>query len=196
MGWLSATLVLMAAAGTQPTLTLEVLPVDSAPTTHTVAVWLQAGAQPVEALEPLGIMPRVFAKDGTQVPWPDWRNEAGYAMPTVPPPPVAPLAAGGKRRVDLFHIIRTDKGYRLLAPYGGADLPPGTWRVEVSVTFNPTTREAWVARYQAAAGNPLGDGVAVPMDAEKEAARYAAHWKQVSTFYKGTLHASATVVLP
>lgn len=149
---------------------------------------VQAGSAPVEVHTLEGVMPRVRGSDGKEVVLGDWRAVAGYAPPQIPPAPEAPLAPGKRHVVCRYTVVRrTDGGYNLLGPYGGADLAAGSYVMTAELDLTPTTREMWMAQFRAGLNSPTRQpgGPAPGADPEKEAQKHAAHWKAVPGFFKG-----------
>ncbi len=113
----------------------------------------------------------------------DWRTVAGYAPPAPPSPPGPPVRPGESRVLATYSVARSQQGTLLTGPYGNAMLAAGRYRVRVELDLAPTTRAAWVAAFRAA---PSRRG----MDAEREAERYAGHWREVASFWRGHLESN------
>ena len=154
------------------------------------------GTQPVEARTHMGIVPRIIDADGKPVALSDWRNLAGYAPPAPPLPPEDPVRTGERRLLESYQVMRTEKGYQFQGPYGAALLAAGHYRIEVALDLAPTTREIWVAAH-AAAVHPGRRAKDPQAEAQRAATQFAAHWREVSGFFRGHLAAPPFVlVLP
>ena len=188
-------LALCSTAGTQPArVWLEPVPIqDKAPSGAAVArvmeikLVLEAGSAPVEVHTLTGVMPRLRDAHGKEVVLGDWRAVAGFAPPQRPPPPQPPLAPGKRHVVCSYTVVRrAEGGYHLLAPYGGADVPAGSYVITAGLDLVPTTREAWTAQFRAGVRRPAQPGEPKTSDdPEREAQRYAAHFQTVDSFFKG-----------
>lgn len=198
----SAAAVLLAASSSAsaqpPRLWLESKPVhDKAaggPATRVLEIRLvlEAGSAPVEVHTLSGVMPRLRDASGNEVVLGDWRAVAGMAPPQPPQPPQPPLSPGQRHVVCSYTIVRrAEGGYHLLAPYGGADVPAGTYAITARLDLAPTTREQWLAQYRAASGGPLRQpgGPKAKPSAEQAAEKYAAHWPTVAGYFAGRLEA-------
>lgn len=190
-------LALCSSAATQPPrLWLEpVLIKDKVPTgaatsrVMEIRLVLEAGSAPVEVHTLSGVMPRLRDAQGKEVVLGDWRSVAGFAPPQRPPPPQPPLAPGKRHVVCSYTIVRrADGGYHLLAPYGGADVPAGTYVITAGLDLTPTTRELWTAQYRAGVDRPARRAKTAD-DPDQEAQKYAAHWQTVDGFFKGRVEA-------
>lgn len=149
---------------------------------------LEAGSAPVEVQTLDGVMPRLRDASGNVVGLSDWRAIAGMAPPQPPKPPQPPLAPGKRHVVCSYTVVRRPEGgYHLMAPYGGADVPRGTYVISAKLALTPTTREMWTAQLRAAGGQLArrGSGKKSPTNPEVEAEKYAAHWQTVDGFFKG-----------
>lgn len=149
---------------------------------------LQAGSAPVETHTLVGVMPRLRDTSGNVVGLSDWRAIAGMAPPQPPPIPQPPLAPGRRHVVCSYTVLRRpDGGYHLMAPYGGGDVPRGTYVISAKLALTPTTREMWIAQLRAAGGQLArrGSGKKSPSDPDAEAEKYAAHFQTVDGFFKG-----------
>ncbi len=153
-----------------------------------IKLMLEAGSAPVEVHTLSGVMPRLRDAHGKDVVLGDWRAVAGFAPPQRPPPPQPPLAPGKRHVVCSYTVVRrADGGYHLLAPYGGADLPAGSYVITAGLDLTPTTRAMWTAQFRAGVDRPTRrpDGSKASDDPEQEAQRYAAHFGTVDGFFKG-----------
>lgn len=154
---------------------------------------LEAGSAPVEVQTVNGVMPRLRDAKGKEIVLGDWRAVAGFAPPLRPPPPEAPLAPGKRHVVCSYTVVRrAEGGYHLMAPYGGGDLPAGTYEITAGLDLTPTTREMWTAQYRTGVDRPTQRPQGRKTDdAEQEAQRYAAHFQTVEGFFKGRVEAPA-----
>lgn len=153
-----------------------------------IRLMLEAGSAPVEVHTLSGVMPRLRDARGNEVVLGDWRAVAGFAPPQRPPAPQPPLSPGKRHVVCSYTVVRrADGAYHLMAPYGGADLPAGTYAITAGLDLTPTTREMWVAQFRAGVDRPTRrpDGSKSTDDPEQEAQRYAAHFQAVDGFFKG-----------
>jgi hypothetical protein len=153
---------------------------------------LEAGSAPVEVHTLSGVMPRLRDASGKDVVLGDWRAVAGMAPPQPPQPPQPPLSPGQRHVVCSYTVVRrAEGGYHLLAPYGGADVPAGTYAITARLDLTPTTREQWMAQYRAASFGPLQPpgGPKAKEGPEQAADKYAAHWPTVAGFFTGRLEA-------
>ena len=153
-----------------------------------IKLMLEAGSAPVEVHTVAPVMPRLRDAQGKDVVLGDWRAVAGMAPPQPPPPPQPALASGQRHVVCSYTVLRRAAGgYHLMAPYGGADLPAGTYTITAALDLTPTTREMWIAQMRAGAGAQprRGDRHGAGDTPEQAAGRYAAHWQAVPGFFQG-----------
>jgi len=191
-------LALCSNAATQPPrLWLEPVPMkEKAPAGATttpvmeIKLVLEAGSSPVEVHTLSGVMPRLRDSQGKAVVLGDWRAMAGLAPPQRPALPLPPLAPGQRHVVCSYTVLRrAEGGYHLMVPYGGGDMPAGTYVISAGLDLLPTTREIWLAQYRAAVNRPARRSRAAHTedDAEQAAQPYAAHFQTVDRFFKGRI---------
>lgn len=145
------------------------------------------GDRPVEAEIPEIPVPEVTDEGGKAAAFSDWRSVAGFAPPQPPRAPAPPLRPGEARQLGTYTVLRTAQGVQLRGPHGDAPLGRGSHKVRVALALAPVTRERWMAAYRAALPRRAAE-------AEREAGRYAAHWREVPGYWSGRLE-SNTVVL-
>lgn len=189
-------LALCSNAATQPArIWLEQVPIQNKTATRDapspvleIKLVLEAGSAPVEVHSVDPVMPRLRDAGGKEIGLGDWRNVAGLAPPQPPPLPQPPLAPGKRHVVCSYTVLRRPDGrYHLMAPFGGADMPAGTYAISAALDLMPITREAWTAQYRIAANLPMHrpSGSKTARNPEQEAEKYATHWATVASFFTG-----------
>jgi len=130
------------------------------------------------------------------------------APPQTPDRPPLPLRPGERRVLEVFQVTAPSDSAPgagavlalgqsdplVVGPSGQARLSPGHYRLQVSLDFQPVTRESWVASYirfpPASAppqSNRKGWEERLALQANHAADKLKAHWSAVDSYWTGHL---------